>query len=365
MSNFDFYLITRTHYYKKHKKKCMENNLTQDICRNLVLKPPREQYINVMQKSPIWYKLREQSHGTASSLGKFIPGDKWTSEEELNQQWKEYLENKPFVKTHTMEGHMKWGTVHEDLALFCFAEKYNKCVVQVGTIRVDHKDIKENMEVFYPHLKTPSNDEFHLLISPDGIVCNKTKNNYNEEENKIENIIGMLEIKCISPFFHLENENNNLIWCDDIEKRQWKTADDIPHVYLIQMALQAVCGIIELDMTFENVMYFERWSPKGFSVFCLSFDDLFKVGILASTLYFMLLERSKKEENFVAYPLHKHEEEVNKTLQQKILATKKHINHVYHNIQKKHPYFDFFNNYYLSTQHEEFDLHQKDKKCLI
>ena len=78
-----------------------------------------------MQKSPIWYKLREQSHGTASSLGKFIPGDKWTSEEELNEQWKEYLENKPFVKTHTMEGHMKWGTVHEDLALFCFAEKYN------------------------------------------------------------------------------------------------------------------------------------------------------------------------------------------------------------------------------------------------
>lgn len=378
MSNFDFEVLTRTNYYKRHVERCVNNDNMRDLCTKKILKPNRDEYINIPQKSALWLKLRSLSHGTASSLGKFLPGDKFTDETALNTNWEDYLKHKPFEKTHTMEAHMKWGTTYEDLALMCFAEKYKVCVTQVGTIRVDFKDIHDNYVLYFPKLpeliKTQDEEleinEYHLLISPDGIVGNRDIEN--PDYNTLPDVLtGMLEIKCISPFDHVENIKGNLEWCKNMEKRQWTNVQDIPYVYLIQMCLQSLSGIIELDMSLRDTMYFQRWSPKGYSIFEIPFEYLFKIGILATELYFSILHRSKQqEENFVAYPLTDDEKLVADKMQYYIKLLNTKITHRYVNITNKHPYYDLFHNYYLLTRNTEFNMHPKvieeeKGECLI
>ena len=366
MSNFDFELLTRTNYYKRHTKDCIKKDYTRDICIENILNPKREDYLKVVQKSNLWLNLRSRSHGTASSLGKFLIGDKFLTTQQLNENWNDFITKKPFEKTQTMEAHMKWGTTYEDLALFCFAEQYKVCVNQVGTIRVDYTNILDNYKLFFPSLPfleqtQEEHHNYHLLISPDGIVGKREKQRSKEDFFKLsDNIIGMLEIKCMSPFYHLENENGNLVWCQDIEKRQWSKVEDIPFVYLIQMTLQAVSGIIELDMNMSDKMYFERWSPKGFSVFVLPFSQLFKVGLLCSTLYFKILSRSK-EQDFKAYPLLNDEQIIQQEMEKQINILNSMITHEYHDITEKHPYQDIFNNYFLQTQYNEFNMHPQQK----
>ena len=374
--NFKFYfdIITQTQYYKDHYEKCKEEDYVRDVCNTRLKKSySRDDYINITQKSFLWLKLRSMSHGTASSLGKYIPGSKWTTEETLNQEWEDKLKKKPFEKTQTMEAHMSWGNEYEDLALVCFAEKFNVCVTQVGTIRVDFEDIHDNYSLYFPDLpelvkkETGIKNNYHLLISPDGIVGKREKKNikYNKMSKKI---IGMLEIKCISPFHHEENFRGNLVWAEDMEKRQWYINEDIPYVYLIQMCIQALSGIIELDMTFNDIMYFERWSPKGFSVFELPFYNIFKIGTLANELYFSILQRSAGQENFKAYPLTADEEKVSQTIQHEIQELFSKIKHTYHSIEETHPYYVGFQNYYHENQHREFNLNPNKKEetmCLI
>ena len=354
-SQFDFDCITRTRYYKRHMENCLKHNYTRDICDKSFndLHIDRSKYINVVQKSPLWLKLRALSNGTASSLGKYIMGDKWTSEDQLNENWYNKIEQ-PI--TQMMEAHMKWGTTYEDLALICFAEQYDVCALQVGTLRVDYFDIHENYKLFFPFLpdlKIEDNSNFHLLISPDGIVTN--------HKNKK---IGMLEIKCMSPFYHLENENNNIIWSHNMENRQWTTVDKIPHVYFIQMCLQALSGIIELEMDLKDTMYFERWSPKGFSIFEIPFQELFMIGILVSELYFSILQRTKN--NKKAYPLNEEETQVYSHITKLKKIIFKKIKHKYYDIRDKHPYYDLFQNYYFVTKYSEFTMKKEVKsQCLI
>jgi hypothetical protein len=157
----------------------------------------------------LWLKLRAASHGTASSLGKYIPGSKWSTPETLNQEWNEKLQKKPFEKTQTMEAHMSWGNEYEDLALLCFAEQYKLCVTQVGTIRVDFQDIHDNYTLYFPELPELVSNEigcqenYHLLISPDGIVGKRDKKNLNYKK--------MMKI-------------SEAIWCG---QKIWKTDNGI------------------------------------------------------------------------------------------------------------------------------------------
>lgn len=371
---FHFDIISNTKYYRDHFEKCKRKDYVRDICNTKITHTnTRDDYLNVVQKSSLWLKLRAASHGTASSLGKYIPGSKWSTPETLNQEWNEKLQKKPFEKTQTMEAHMSWGNEYEDLALLCFAEQYKLCVTQVGTIRVDFQDIHDNYTIYFPELpelvtnKIANERNYHLLISPDGIVGKRDKK-YRNYTKMSEKLTGMLEIKCMSPFHHEENFRGNLVWAEDMEKRQWYTTEDIPYVYLIQMCLQALSGVIELNMTFKDVMYFERWSPKGFSVFELPFYNIFKIGTLANELYFSILQRSNQED-FMAYPLTYDEEIVSQKMQDEIIELFSKIKHNYHSIEEVHPYYEIFQKYYQETQHKEFNLNPNYKedtsKCLI
>lgn len=372
-SKFYFDVISKTQYYKDHFNRCKEEDYVRDICNTKLTRAnSRDDYINVVQKSSLWLKLRSESHGTASSLGKYIPGSKWSTPETLNQEWDDKIKKKPFEKTQTMEAHMAWGNEYEDLALMCFAEQYKLCVTQVGTIRVDFEDIHDNYTLYFPELpelitnKIAKEKDYHLLISPDGIVGKRDKK-HKKYTKMSKNLTGMLEIKCMSPFHHEENFRGNLVWAEDMEKRQWYTNEDIPYVYLIQMCLQALSGVIELDMTFNDIMYFERWSPKGFSVFKLPFYNIFKIGTLANELYFSILNRSN-EKDFVAYPLNEKEQIVSEKMQHEIDKLFSKIRHNYHSIEQVHPYYEIFQNYYQETQHKEFNMNPNYKernKCLI
>jgi hypothetical protein len=105
----------------------------------------------------------------------------------------------------------------------------------------------------------------------------------------------MLEIKCISPFHHKENDAGDLTWVDTMEKRQWHKAEEIPFGYIIQICLQAISGYHRLKMHGDHIMWFIRWSPKGFSEFQIPFKDLIQLGVLSSLLYFSLYARLKAQ----------------------------------------------------------------------
>lgn len=391
---FDFKQITRSYTYKKHFQRSIDNDWARDVCDDSLSnvenpeKIPRKDQITVVQKSPTWLYLRAKANGTASSMGKYIPGDRWRDYDykkgnysHLNEPWIDKLLEKPYVQTTEATGHMGWGVEYEDLALMSFAEEYNVCVSAVGTIRVDFSDIHANYQEFFsgaPSLVTDKEiekNDYHLLISPDGIVgVPKPDENKNLELGKMNNklsseLTGMLEIKCMSPFYHIATERDTLEWVPNMEKRQWYKVEDIPHVYLIQMCLQAISGVLDLDMGLDYTMYFQRWSPRGFSIFQLPFSELFSVGLAASELYFGIIERSKKFvaqgnniEDFQAYPLTPVEKEVEKVYRRAIYELKSKITHKYHDIRDKYAYYDIFDTYMRATKGFEFDVSKKHEE---
>jgi hypothetical protein len=297
-SAFDFDLIKETRMYKKYDAYANGADLIRDICLASITDRPDsldrvDDYLCVIQKSEKWLRLRAAAQATASSIGKYIksPGY-FPTLPQLTEAWLDKITEAPFRKTHAMAAHMKWGVTYEDAALMHFAVENRLCVVQVGTIRVPLSYIYGLNTDTDMDLK-PAHPDDHLLISPDGIV--QRPNGGHAGLAPGAELLGMLEIKCISPFHHVEAADGTLKWVDDMEKRQWFTPKEIPFGYIIQICLQAISGYYRCEMRPEQTMWFMRWSPKGFSEFRVRFKDLIGLGVVATGLYFSLYERIKTD----------------------------------------------------------------------
>lgn len=308
MNSFKFNIITSTKKFKKLKDFAIKNDLVRDLCRpeyneldGDTLTP--DQYIHIVQKSDLWLKLRAQADSTASSLGKKIPGPhRFPTQKNIEECWFDDVTKKPFEKTHTMRGHMSWGVGYEDPALLHFAKYTGLGVMQVGCVRVDFGFIKGLIGEYCPDISLSDiqdiPDQSYLLISPDGIVgvpdyARRGQDGIGTEAYR--HIVGMLEIKCISPFHHIETSDGFLTWVASMEQRQWYDVDQVPFVYVVQMGLQALSGRLFYNMNDNHQMWFIRWSPDGFSLFQFEFLDLTRLGIVASLLYMCLKKRTKTE----------------------------------------------------------------------
>src|SRR3989338_375838 len=266
---FKFDIIINTPAFKRLLEIAVNSDWVRDICKfssvDTAVDP--KDYIYITQKSPLWLKLRSMANNTASSLGKYLTNPVHPDIVELKKQWAAHLHHDPFVKTHTMQGHMNWGVGYENPALLHFAQFTGYCVTQMGTVRVNLKTIIALANKIYPtelkevikHLSSRSSAEKHLLISPDGIVGIPEYTNQTAIRTELtKNNVGMLEIKCISPFHHKEEvgvENTTdssvgyLEWAEDMEhNRQWWSASQIPFVYMVQKGLQAISGIYAFGM---------------------------------------------------------------------------------------------------------------------
>ena len=306
---FMFEIITDSYNFKKYSAFAEKHNLIRDVCcyKDVDKKLEIDDYLKVVQKSPLWLHLRNLASGTASSLGKYIKGPpRYPTIEQVSEAWSEKICKKPFEVTHTMAGHMTWGVGYEDPALVHFACENYLAVAQVGTIKLPFsfiKDIapdyltKEELKLFSSSLELLESLEEHFLVSPDGVVGEaKEGDAHGDIKSQLpEKIIGMLEIKCISPFHHIETDDGYLTWADNMEKRQWHKPGEIPYVYVTQTCLQAISGLCRLNMTDKDTMWFIRWSPIGFSEFKISFQPLVKMGILSCLLFLMLKNRIKSE----------------------------------------------------------------------
>lgn len=260
-------------------------------------------YLYVEQKSELWLYLRELAIGTASSLGKLIKGPpQYPTWEQVMDNWRDKILAKKFdLSDSAAAGHMRWGNIHEDSAMAHFAVDNDLSVAQVGTIHLPMSFVRGLCAQYFDNsaVKTlRSFDEFgkheHFLVSPDGVVCKeKFTNVEQDDERELESygIVGMLEIKCVSPFHHVLDDDGTLRWCDDMEKRQWNDPRDIPYVYVSQLCLQAIAGLWRLEMTEEDTMWFVRWSPRGFSEFKIRFKELIQMGIVSCILYCKLVDR--------------------------------------------------------------------------
>lgn len=307
---FNFSVILDTERYTFFYKKAKDNYLIRDICDDKYSNLTEEEikalksskYINVVQKSNTWLTLRKQSGGTASSVGKYLylKEIRFPTEKDVMKSWISSINDDPFIKTACTAGHMAWGVKYEETALMHFALEENLGVVQVGSIKVLLKHIMKIGESCFGAEWIPlcndSNEEY-LLVSPDGIVGKPEVGTDSEDYSEY---VGMLEIKCISPFHHIETEDGNITWIlskfsSDFEgilnKRQWFDAKSIPFVYIIQQALQAISGIIKYKMNSKSFMWFIRWSPIGLSIFKFKFINLIRIGALAANLYFSLKNR--------------------------------------------------------------------------
>lgn len=295
---FDFDIIKRTRNFKKYQKVAMRYGLIRDICDpslSDVDEVSLDKYLNIEQKSKTWFKFRAAADGTASSVGKKIKGPTtYPTMEQVSEQWMDLLTKKPFEVTHTMAGHMKWGVGYEDPALVHFAIDNMLSVAQVGTIHMPLNFVLGLVTKYVPdlldhktYIEAHTHGTAHLLVSPDGLVGYPDDGELTELSTEL---LGMLEIKCISPFHHIE-ENGTLSWVDDMETRQWYNAGEIPFVYITQICMQALSGLHQLNMTEDHTMWFIRWSPIGFSEFKVTFGPLLKMGIIATMLYFRLKSR--------------------------------------------------------------------------
>jgi hypothetical protein len=288
MTSFNFDIIKNTQMYRHNDTFTQASDLIRDVCTTSITdtdQPIREEeYLYVIQKSPKWLKLRAAAQATASSIGKYIKSpSRFPTVQQLTEAWEEKLTHKPFTKTHAMTAHMNWGVVHEDVALMHFAIENMLCVVQVGTIKVPLAFVYSlNTDPDLTDL--PCDPDHHLLISPDGVV----QKPHAAGSGLDTELLGMLEIKCISPFHHLEGSDGNLKWIESMEKRQWSIPEEIPFVYIIQICLQAISGYYRLNMNGEHIMWFIRWSPKGFAEFQIKFGELIELGVLTAMLYFSL-----------------------------------------------------------------------------
>ena len=312
--DYNFDIILNLDSFKILYKKATSMDLIRDVCDDKYsnLSPEElailseKNYINVVQKSPSWLYLREKSSGTASAVGKyiFVHTNRFPTKEDVINSWRDKLNKSPFIKTKTTAGHMKWGVKYEEAALMHFALEENVGVVQVGSIKVLLSSIlKLGRGCFGDKWINPiilDIDKKYLLVSPDGIVGRPIPAFANPDGSECgssyvkecySELLGMLEIKCISPFHHLETEDGYLKWTPNMNTRQWHTAKEIPFVYIVQQCLQAISGIIKYGMTTKHFMWFIRWSPVGVSIFKFKFLELVRMGVLVANLYFSMLER--------------------------------------------------------------------------
>ena len=337
-SKFKFDIIYSSRIFQKYIQESIKKDLVRDICDESMshhpspTEIPESKYLNIVQKSPTWLYLRSLATGTASSVGKYIPNPDgiFPDLSQLVQAWYDKLTNAPFTKVHTMIGHMKWGVGYEDPALIHFAKHLNLCVSQVGTSLLpmkyiaklglklySNKEDKKNKDLLkilkYLKRHDPKN-KAHFLVSPDGVVGipKPKEKSTNKMSRKLSTkLVGMLEIKCISPFHHEilspdptdpepkhdSNDPSNtesagyLGWVEKIENRQWDKVEQIPYVYIVQQAIQAMAGARVLKMTPNHKMWFIRWQPRGFSLFTFHFHHMFKVGVWACSLYYLMKTR--------------------------------------------------------------------------
>jgi|688.fasta_scaffold08485_11 hypothetical protein len=363
---FNFDIITNTNKYKENVKYAEENDLVRDICDEQYSNLNDEElaqldeslYIHVVQKSPSWLRLRELSCGTASNIGKYLYNKevKFSNIREVCNLWEEKLQKNPFEKTHTTDGHMSWGVKYEDLALIHLAIEEKVGVIQVGSIKVELIDILNLGKQIYGKNWIDLNLDTHnkyILVSPDGIVGKpeavlNPKGTYKE-------LLGMLEIKCISPFHHISTIDNKLKWVENIQKREWHSADKIPYVYIVQQALQAISGVLFYNMKSNHIMWFIRWSPTGMSIFKFKFIDLVKLGVLVANLYFSFYNKIKTEEDIQRlYPLANNEAKLETMIEKQYLNV---INNAQFKYVKIEDYPEF-NEYYKSTRNNVFYVNE-------
>jgi hypothetical protein len=331
---FDFDIIKDTHNFRTYQKHAMRAGLVRDICKDEyddVAELAIDQYLHVNQKSPTWFRLRAAADDTASSVGKKIKGPTmYPTYQQVAEYWRDHLGHKPFEITQTTAGHMKWGCGYEDPALVHFAVDNRLTVTQVGTIHLPLSYILGLTEGYYTDSKILRHRDYlmtvangaHLLVSPDGLVYNG------------DTLVGMLEIKCISPFHHVE-EDGYLSWVDDMETRQWRHPGQIPFVYIVQICIQAISGLHRLGMSDRDTMWFIRWSPEGFSEFRVEFSHLIRVGLVAIMLYFRLKTRlveTSKEidiDNIEPFPYNTEESELADVLYHQYMALMGLMTHRY------------------------------------
>ncbi len=297
---FDFEIVTKSHGFNKYSEFAQKKGLICNVCRDDTEISDQDDYLYVVQKSQLWLRLRSEADGTASSVGKYIKGPPmYPTIAEISEHWTDNLNKVPFQTTHTMRGHMRWGVGYEDPALVHFAVDNMVSVCQVGTIYTPLDYIISLIPKYFTETEQSALTNIvqrlrdaglagkHLLVSPDGVVGTPD----GAEDELPQNIVGMLEIKCISPFHYMEEKDETLSWVDDMETRQWRHAGEIPYVYITQICLQAISGLYRLDMTDDDTMWFVRWSPSGFSEFKIPFGPLVRFGILSSLVYFSLKGR--------------------------------------------------------------------------
>jgi hypothetical protein len=302
-SAFWFSIITDSKTFKRYNDFAEDRGLSVNVCREDEPRTENE-FIHVIQKSQTWLRLREESSGTASALGKYIKGPPmYPDERQITAAWQDKIAGAKFYAEHTTRGHMKWGVGYEDPALIHFAVENMVSVSQVGTIRVPLSCFitlarKYGVPV---DIDLSADPDFNLLISPDGIVSRCPPEERGTRKFTADGIpvglIGMLEIKCISPFHHVENDDGTLSWVDDMEKRQWYSPRQIPWGYVVQICVQAISGLHRLDMKDTDTMWFIRWSPRGFSEFNVQFKHLIPLGILSTFLYYTVKQRIKSQDD--------------------------------------------------------------------
>lgn len=307
-NRFMFEIITESRNFLKYTTFAKKYNLVKDVCcfnsMDDLKHINEDTYLNVIQKSPLWLHLRSLAAGTASSVGKYIKGPPmYPTMEQVSEAWYEKVTFKPFTVTHSMAGHMQWGVKYEDPALVHFACENHLAVAQVGTINLPLKYILsiaqdylnvEELKIINDTVLQLKHLNDNFLVSPDGVIGEPDDKPYNELPEKL---YGMLEIKCISPFHHMESATGHLTWVDDMEKRQWFKAKEIPYVYVTQICMQAISGLLRLNMNRDHTMWFIRWSPVGFSEFKISFYQLVKMGIASSVLFLKLKHRISCEDD--------------------------------------------------------------------
>ena len=366
---FNLDIISNTDKYKINNELAIKKDYIRDICdeKYSILTKEEidnldiEKYINVVQKSDTWLELRARSCGTASNIGKYVYNKyaQYANISEVQNAWRDKLNNKGFEKNHTTDGHMSWGVKYETLALIHLGIEENIGISQVGSIKVELKDILNFGKQLYKDKWIDLNlqtENKYILVSPDGIVGTPEEYNINNYVNQYKNLKGMLEIKCISPFYHLATTNNKLTWCHDLNKRQWYKADKIPYVYIVQQALQAISGVFKYDMKSNYKMWFIRWSPVGFSIFKFKFIDLVKLGVLVSNLYFSFYEKLKSNEDILKlYPLYGKELDLEKMIEKQYLYLLENNEYKYVEITD----YPEFNKYYKETKNETFIINEK------
>lgn len=319
MSEFKFRCISDSSKFKKHIKTVIQKDLIRNAVDDKLIHPdtnlPPHMYIHMVQKSDLWLDRRSKADGTASSLGKLFihPCEKYPTVSQTLSAWCDKICEQPFIKTHTVRGHMNWGVANEDVAAVHFALERKLCVTQVGCICLPGTDIKNLYSKYIQKnkdcrqlmgnidLTEGLNWNRHLLISPDGVVGKPEPETRKGAStictNHSRQLLGMLEIKCVSPFHHIESEDGYLTWTDEMANRHWSLVGDIPLVYLNQMGLQAMAGIQYYtdQMTDASKMWFIRWSPGRLDTFTFRFRHLLRLSLPLTIMYFHILDKMEQD----------------------------------------------------------------------